>query len=184
MKIPPGTPFFCPFSRDQATAIFRIFQEILTNVARHAQATKVWVHLGEEEDAIVLEVEDNGVGISPTQVAERRSLGLLGMRERAGAFGGVRSPGRKVKAPFRDSSDAARRNQSAAQIQSLNRPAHEALSNREYQVMLLIAAGKAAKEISDELSLSVKTVGTFHYLVRNCETWASSAKINAECDGG
>ena len=35
-------------SRDQATAIFRIFQEILTNVARHAQATKVWVHLGEE----------------------------------------------------------------------------------------------------------------------------------------
>ena len=76
-------------SRDQATAIFRIFQEILTNVARHAQATKVWVHLGEEQDAIVLEVEDNGVGISPTQLAERRSLGLLGMRERAGAFGGA-----------------------------------------------------------------------------------------------
>jgi signal transduction histidine kinase len=76
-------------SRDQATAIFRIFQEILTNVARHAQATKVWVHLGEEQDGIVLEVEDNGVGISPTQLAERRSLGLLGMRERAGAFGGA-----------------------------------------------------------------------------------------------
>jgi signal transduction histidine kinase len=76
-------------SRDQATAIFRIFQEILTNVARHAQATKVWVHLGEEQDAVVLEVEDNGVGISPTQLAERRSLGLLGMRERAGAFGGA-----------------------------------------------------------------------------------------------
>jgi PAS domain S-box-containing protein len=76
-------------SRDQATAIFRIFQEILTNVARHAQATKVWVHLGEEQGAIVLEVEDNGVGISPTQLAERRSLGLLGMRERAGVFGGV-----------------------------------------------------------------------------------------------
>jgi signal transduction histidine kinase len=37
----------------------------------------------------VLEVEDNGVGISPTQLAERRSLGLLGMRERAGAFGGA-----------------------------------------------------------------------------------------------
>ena len=66
-------------SRDQATAIFRIFQEILTNVARHAQATKVWVHLGEEQGAIVLEVEDNGVGISPAQLAERRSLGLLGM---------------------------------------------------------------------------------------------------------
>jgi PAS domain S-box-containing protein len=76
-------------SRDQATAIFRIFQEILTNVARHAQATKVWVHLGDGQDEIVLEVEDNGLGISPTQLAERRSLGLLGMRERAGAFGGA-----------------------------------------------------------------------------------------------
>ena len=76
-------------SRDQATAIFRVFQEILTNVARHAQATKVWVHLGQEQEAIVLEVEDNGVGISTTQLAERRSLGLLGMRERAGAFGGA-----------------------------------------------------------------------------------------------
>jgi PAS domain S-box-containing protein len=76
-------------SRDQATAIFRIFQEILTNVARHAQATQVWVHLGDEQDAIVLEVEDNGVGISPTQLAERGSLGLLGIRERVGAFGGA-----------------------------------------------------------------------------------------------
>jgi DNA-binding NarL/FixJ family response regulator len=47
--------------------------------------------------------------------------------------------------------------QLAAQIQSSSRPAHEALSNREYQVMLLIAAGKAPKEIGDELSLSVKT---------------------------
>ena len=87
-------------SRDQATALFRIFQEILTNVARHAQATKVWVHLGEEHGAIVLEVEDDGVGISPAQLAERRSLGLLGMRERAAAFGGaVEIAGRQVKAP-------------------------------------------------------------------------------------
>ena len=51
--------------------------------------------------------------------------------------------------------------QLAAQFQSSNRPAHEALSNREYQVMLLIAAGKAPKEIGDELLLSVKTVGTY-----------------------
>jgi two-component system, NarL family, invasion response regulator UvrY len=51
--------------------------------------------------------------------------------------------------------------QLATQIQSSGRPAHEALSNREYQVMLLIAAGKAPKEIGDELSLSVKTVGTY-----------------------
>ena len=78
-----------PVSRDQATALFRIFQEILTNVARHAQASKVWVHLGEEHHAIVLEVEDDGVGISPALLKERRSLGLLGMRERAAAFGGA-----------------------------------------------------------------------------------------------
>jgi two-component system, NarL family, invasion response regulator UvrY len=51
--------------------------------------------------------------------------------------------------------------QLAAQVQSSDRPAHEALSNREYQVMLLIAAGKAPKEIGDELSLSVETVGTY-----------------------
>jgi two-component system, NarL family, invasion response regulator UvrY len=51
--------------------------------------------------------------------------------------------------------------QLAAQIQSSSRPPHETLSNREYQVMLLIAAGKAPKVIGDELSLSVKTVGTY-----------------------
>ena len=75
-------------SRDQATALFRIFQESLTNVARHAQATKLWVNLSEEEGAVVLEVEDNGVGISAERLAERRSLGLLGMRERVAVFGG------------------------------------------------------------------------------------------------
>ena len=64
-------------------------RRILTNVARHAQATKVWVYLGEEQGAVGLEVEDNGVGISPAQMEERHSLGLLGMRERAAAFGGA-----------------------------------------------------------------------------------------------
>jgi PAS domain S-box-containing protein len=78
-----------PVSRDQATAFFRIFQEILTNVARHAQATKVWVHLGEEDQAIELEVEDNGVGITDARLTQRHSLGLLGMRERAAAYGGT-----------------------------------------------------------------------------------------------
>jgi PAS domain S-box-containing protein len=75
-------------SRDQSTALFRIFQESLTNVARHAQATKIWVNLSEKEDAVVLEVEDDGVGFSPEGIAERRSLGLLGMRERVAVFGG------------------------------------------------------------------------------------------------
>ena len=77
-----------PLRRDQATALFRIFQESLTNVARHAQATKIWVNLSEEEGAVVLEVEDDGVGISPARLAEHHSLGLLGMRERVAAFDG------------------------------------------------------------------------------------------------
>jgi DNA-binding NarL/FixJ family response regulator len=51
--------------------------------------------------------------------------------------------------------------QLAAEVQGATRPAHEALSAREYQVMLLIAAGKVPKEIGEELSLSVKTVGTY-----------------------
>jgi PAS domain S-box-containing protein len=78
-----------PIRRDQATALFRIFQEILTNVARHAQAAKVWVYLGEDHGGIVLEVEDDGLGISQERLTEHRSLGLLGMRERALAFGGT-----------------------------------------------------------------------------------------------
>jgi two-component system, NarL family, sensor histidine kinase UhpB len=60
----------------------------LTNVARHARATKVWVNLSEEEGAVVLEIEDDGVGISPERLAGRDSLGLLGMRERVAVFGG------------------------------------------------------------------------------------------------
>jgi PAS domain S-box-containing protein len=75
-------------SRDQATALFRIFQESLTNVARHAQATKVWVTLSEEGSAIVLGIEDDGVGILSAQLANSQSLGLLGMRERVAVFDG------------------------------------------------------------------------------------------------
>lgn len=87
-------------TRDQATALFRIFQESLTNVARHARATKVWINLTEEEDAIVLEIEDDGVGISPDRLADRHSLGLLGVRERVAVFGGeIEFSGVPARAP-------------------------------------------------------------------------------------
>jgi two-component system sensor kinase len=75
-------------SREQATALFRIFQEIITNVARHSKAGKVWVHLEVQDGMVALEVEDNGVGISPDALGRPEALGLLGMRERAAAFGG------------------------------------------------------------------------------------------------
>ncbi|MGB7290674.1 MAG: sensor histidine kinase [Thermodesulfobacteriota bacterium] len=74
--------------QERSTAIFRIFQETLTNVARHAKATRVNIKLKEDTDKIILEVEDNGRGITEKEIYNPRSLGLLGMRERALLFGG------------------------------------------------------------------------------------------------
>ena len=69
-----------------SAAVFRIFQEILTNVARHARASKVRVLLRERADSLLLLVKDNGVGITTQQ--QSASLGVLGMQERAHIFGG------------------------------------------------------------------------------------------------
>jgi len=79
---------------DQATAVFRIFQEILTNVARHAQASNLAVRLTREADALLLEVDDDGIGIKPGDNANPTSLGLLGMRERVAILGGKITFGR------------------------------------------------------------------------------------------
>jgi signal transduction histidine kinase len=73
---------------DRSTAFFRILQEALTNVARHAGATAVEIRLAADAERIVLEVVDNGRGIPEDKIADRRSLGLLGMRERARSLGG------------------------------------------------------------------------------------------------
>jgi len=73
----------------RATAAFRVLQEALTNVARHAQATGVRVRLWTEERRLRLEVRDNGRGIADETVAEATSLGLLGMKERVFCFGGT-----------------------------------------------------------------------------------------------
>jgi len=73
---------------ERSTTLFRIFQETLTNVVRHAGATKVYVTLSELNDSVTLQVRDNGCGILPGEVSNLRSLGLLGMRERAMVWGG------------------------------------------------------------------------------------------------
>jgi signal transduction histidine kinase len=75
---------------DQArsTAVFRIFQELLTNVARHAHATRVDVRMGLEGDTMWLKVQDNGRGITEARINSSKSLGFLGMRERALPFDG------------------------------------------------------------------------------------------------
>ena len=69
--------------QDGATALFRIFQETLTNVARHAGATGVDVRLAKEDGSLMLEVHDNGKGVNEEQLSAGSSLGILGMRERA-----------------------------------------------------------------------------------------------------
>jgi signal transduction histidine kinase len=74
--------------RERATVVFRICQEALTNVARHARATDVTIRFEEREGALLLEVQDNGLGIPQEKIAHPQSLGLLGMRERAQLFGG------------------------------------------------------------------------------------------------
>jgi signal transduction histidine kinase len=74
---------------ERATALFRIFQETLTNVARHADATQVDMRLDEENGNLILEVRDNGKGISEEQASAGTSLGILGMRERILLLGGT-----------------------------------------------------------------------------------------------
>jgi PAS domain S-box-containing protein len=75
----------------EATAIFRIMQEALTNIARHAGADRVELSLRAEGDHVRLEISDNGRGITAAQLADRQAFGLLGMRERAEALGGTLS---------------------------------------------------------------------------------------------
>ena len=75
--------------RELSTAAFRIFQEALTNVSRHAGATHVAVRLEKNDGELTLEVRDDGVGIGPEASLSPRSLGLLGMRERARRLGGA-----------------------------------------------------------------------------------------------
>ena len=83
-KLPPEVKF----DIDISTTMFRIFQEILTNVARHSRATRVDIELLLSPDRVGLEVVDNGVGIADEDLNGKKSLGLLGMNERALLFGG------------------------------------------------------------------------------------------------
>jgi PAS domain S-box-containing protein len=74
---------------EQQTALFRIFQEALTNVARHAQASAVQVTLTERDGLFEMQIRDNGRGITEAQGADTGAIGLLGMRERAALIGGT-----------------------------------------------------------------------------------------------
>jgi two-component system sensor histidine kinase UhpB len=83
-------------SRERATAVFRILQEILTNVLRHARAANLHVKLRRSKHYFELEVKDDGQGITENQRMNAQSLGLLGMKERALLVGGeVRITGKE-----------------------------------------------------------------------------------------
>ncbi|MBI5022075.1 MAG: sensor histidine kinase [Ignavibacteriales bacterium] len=79
---------FISLDPERATALFRIFQETLTNIARHSQATQIDVTIDLFDSELILLVSDNGKGITQVEATGSRSLGLLGMRERAQVFGG------------------------------------------------------------------------------------------------
>jgi signal transduction histidine kinase len=78
-----SAPEEATLNTDAATTVFRIFQEILTNVARHAHATRVEVAVEETGTFLTLQVQDNGRGITATEIHSPKSIGLLGMQERA-----------------------------------------------------------------------------------------------------
>ena len=75
-------------NREKATAVFRILQEILTNVLRHARASNLYIKLSDTKEYFEMEVRDDGQGITESQRINSRSLGLLGMKERALLVGG------------------------------------------------------------------------------------------------
>ena len=73
---------------ERSTAIFRIFQETLTNVLRHAKAKNINVLMQEKDAMVTVQIKDDGIGITLDQISDIKSLGLLGMRERARAWKG------------------------------------------------------------------------------------------------
>jgi signal transduction histidine kinase len=94
--------------KDQAIALFRIFQESLTNIARHAEASQVKAKIAKRDHVLWIEIADNGKGISAEALNATSKFGLLGMRERVLVFGGevivTGAPGQgttvKIKVPI------------------------------------------------------------------------------------
>jgi signal transduction histidine kinase len=76
-------------NQEISTDMFRIFQETLTNITRHAGATRVMVHLTQIDDVLELQVQDNGHGITSEQINDPKSFGLIGIRERVQFWHGV-----------------------------------------------------------------------------------------------
>ena len=72
----------------RVTALYRILLAALDNIVKHAEAGAVWIHVARQKGVTLMEVRDNGRGITDEQLYNARTMGLLGMRERAIALGG------------------------------------------------------------------------------------------------
>ena len=83
----PAEPVVDP-DETRATALFRIVQEALTNVARHSHAAQMKIHVRASQDEIMIEIKDDGVGITEEQILGTKSYGIRGMAERIGAYRG------------------------------------------------------------------------------------------------
>lgn len=85
-KLPSAPPALSP---EEEASLYRIVQEILSNVARHANARTVEIRMRTRPDGVEIEVRDDGRGIRSVAIEDPHSLGLLGMRERAASLGGA-----------------------------------------------------------------------------------------------
>ena len=87
-----ATGFQQKLNPELETALYRVIQEALTNVAKHARADDVHIHLGCADSAIMVTITDNGTGFDPQEVLgadlQRRGYGIIGMQERVSSFGG------------------------------------------------------------------------------------------------
>jgi signal transduction histidine kinase len=92
------------FTKNETTFIYRILQEIFTNISRHANATHLWISITKKDDFFKMNVSDNGVGFDVSSSFQKGSLGLMGMRERAMSIGGkieiVSEPGKGTTTQF------------------------------------------------------------------------------------
>ena len=73
---------------DSSVIVFRIIQESLTNISRHAKATRAYIALNQTGDSIILMISDNGIGIRKEEIESKTSWGIIGMKERALSLGG------------------------------------------------------------------------------------------------
>jgi len=94
-------PAVMAFDDAQITALYRILVAALDNVAKHANAGTVWITVTRQRGVTTMEVRDNGRGITDAQIRSRRTMGLLGMRERALAIGGELRVSRAARAGTR-----------------------------------------------------------------------------------